>query len=278
MKKTQKFVDKSYKLSRGRAPLAYMLSSHHTKRTNLLYFDEETGSNRPLRYSRNQKSPFEDEQDGNVIMEPIIFEDGLLHVSKQNQVLQHFLALHPGNGNIFVEINSAKDAHQELEVENIVLEAQLIARDLSVEKLVTISRVLLGTDIDKMSTAELKRDMLVFARQNPVDFLDILDDPALQVQDDVVLFFQNSLLTLKNKQRDVYFNLLNNKKKFLTVPFGEDPMDIVASYCQTDDGIETYKLLKRKLKGEAPKFEIENDIKEVKIDLEPKKKKKASKE
>jgi len=277
MKKTQKFVDKSYKLTRGRAPLAYMLSSHHTKRTNLLYFDEETGTNRPLRYSRNQKSPFEDEQDGNIIMEPIIFEDGLLYVSKQNQVLQHFLNLHPGNGNIFIEIDNAKDAHQELEVENLVLEAQLVARDLSVEKLVTISRVLLGSDVDKMSTAELKRDILVFARQNPVDFLDILDDPALQVQDDVVQFFQNGLLVLKNKQRDVYFSLPNNKKKFLTVPFGEEPYDIVASYMQTDDGVETYKLLKRNLKGEAPQFEVVNEMQEVKIENKPKKKKKASK-
>lgn len=277
MKKIQKFVDKSYKLARGRAPLAYMLSSHHTKRTNLFYFDEETGQNRALRYARNQKSPFEDEQDGNVIMEPIIFEDGLLHVTKQNQVLQHFLALHPGNGNIFVEIDSAKDAHQELEVENLVLEAQLVARDLSVEKLVTISRVLLGSDVDKMSTAELKRDILVFARQNPVDFLDILDDPALQVQDDVVQFFQNGLLGLKNKQRDVYFSLPNNKKKFLTVPFGEDPYDIVASYCQTDAGIETYKLLKRHLKGEVPQFEVVNEMQEVKMESEPKKKKKVSK-
>lgn len=278
MKKTQTYSAKSYKLKNGRSPLAYMLSSQHSKRSNLLYFDESTGQNRALRYARNQKSPFEDEQDGNVIMEPIIFEDGLLHVAKQNQVLQHFLSLHPANGQLFEEIDQAKNASQELEIENIVLEAQILARDLSIEKLTTIGRVLLGANVDTMSTAELKRDVLVFSRNNPVDFIDMLDDPSLQIQDDVVLFFQNNLLTLKNKQRDVYFNLLKNKKKFLTVPFGEEPMDIVASYCQTDDGIETYKLLKRKLKGEAPKFEIENDIKEVKIKSEPKKKKKASKE
>jgi|21_taG_2_1085346.scaffolds.fasta_scaffold22864_3 hypothetical protein len=277
MKKTQKFVDKNYKLTRDAAPLAYMLSSHHTKRTNLLYFDEDTGVNRPLRYARNQKSPFEDEQDGNVIMEPIVFEDGILHVSRSNQILQHFLSLHPGNGNIFVEIDGAKDAVEELEIENLVLEAQLIARDLPLTKLTTIGRVVIGAEVDKMSTAELKRDILVYARLNPVEFIDILDDPALQVQDDVVQFFSNGLLGLRNKQRDVYFSLPNNKKKFLTVPYGEDPYDIVASYMQTDDGVETYKLLKRHLKGEAPKFEVENEMKEVKIEVEPKKKKKATK-
>ena len=29
----------------------------------------------------------------------------------------------------------------------------------------------------------------------------------------------------------------------LTVPYGEDPKDIVSSYFQTDEGVETYKLL-----------------------------------
>jgi len=276
MKKPAKFTAKSYKLKNNKTPLAYMLSSHHSKRSNLLHFDDETGENRALRYARNQKSPFEDEQDGNVIMEPIMFEDGLLHVTKENQVLQHFLSLHPGNGMIFEEINEAQDAAQELEVETMVLDAQLLARDLSIEKLSTIGRVLLGADVDTMSTAELKRDILVFARNNPMEFIDLLNDPTLQVQEDVVLFFQNGLLQLRNQQRDVYFNLMNNKKKFLTVPFGEDPMDIVASYCQTDDGVETYKLLKRKLSGDLPKIEIANEMKEVEIE-KPKKKKKATK-
>ena len=55
---------------------------------------------------------------------------------------------------------------------------------------------------------------------------------------------------VKNKNRDIYFNLPTNKTKLLTVPFGEDPQDIAASYMQTDEGIETYKLLNRMLKGD----------------------------
>ena len=45
-----------------------------------------------------KRAPFEEEQDGNAIMEPIVFEDGFLNVDRTNQVLQQFLALHPGNG------------------------------------------------------------------------------------------------------------------------------------------------------------------------------------
>ena len=90
--------DKAYKLTREVAPLSLILASRHTNRVPLLYFDEETGVNRPLRYARNQNSPFQDEQDDNAILEPIVFEDGFLFVPRTNQVLQKFLSYHPGNG------------------------------------------------------------------------------------------------------------------------------------------------------------------------------------
>ena len=251
MKQKQKPVAKSYRLRSDSAPLSLMLSSHHSHRSPLLYFDEEKGINRPLRYARNQKSPFEDEQDGNAIMEPIIFEDGFLRVERSNQVLQEFLSYHPGNGQIFEEINNAKDAAEELEMQEIILDAQLLARELSTSKLEMVCRVLMGARADKMSTAELKRDILIYARNNPEEFIDILNDPALQMYDDVVQIFSKGLLSLRNKNRDVYFNLKDNKTKILTVPFGEDANDIMASYFQTDDGIETYKLLKQMLKGKS---------------------------
>ena len=71
------FVDKFYRLTRDSAPLTYMLASRNSQRYPLLWFDEEKGENRVLRYARNQRSPFADEQDGNAILEPIIFEDGI---------------------------------------------------------------------------------------------------------------------------------------------------------------------------------------------------------
>ena len=109
MKKTQ-FVDKVYKLKKEAAPLSYMLPTRNTQRFPLLWFDEEKGVNRPLRYAKNQRSPFEDEQDGNAIVEPIIFEDGFLTVPRSNQVLQKFLHYHPYNGKSFIEVNKEKYA------------------------------------------------------------------------------------------------------------------------------------------------------------------------
>ena len=99
-----------YKLTRNKAPLSCIIPSRSSKRSPLLYFDESQGINRALRYAVNQKSCFEDEQDGNVVVTPIIFEDGLLRVPKNNPVLQQFLHYHPLNGKKFEEVVVEKDA------------------------------------------------------------------------------------------------------------------------------------------------------------------------
>jgi hypothetical protein len=248
--KKVEYKAKAYRLKGDKAPLSYMLSSRHSQRSPLLHFNEETGVNEPLRYARNQKSPFENEQDGNAILEPIVFEDGMLSVGKENQVLQQFLALHPSNGFVFEEIDKERDAAAELEWVEYELEAQIEAKKITkdISKLTQICRVLMGNAVENMTTAELKRDILVYAKNNPDDFLDTINDPMLELMDDVYQFFNTSLLTLKNSGKDVYYNLPNNKKKMLTVPFGEDVNFIVASFMQSDDGLEVYKLLKNKIK------------------------------
>jgi len=141
-KKTVKFTDKNYKLKKSVAPLSYMLPTKHSARFPLLWFDDNEGTNRELRYARNQKSPFVDEQDGNVILEPVVFEDGFLHVSRTNQVLQEFLHYHPLNGRTFLEVDKAKDAAEEIEGLMIEADALVEAKKLSIEQLENICRVL----------------------------------------------------------------------------------------------------------------------------------------
>jgi len=66
-----------YKLTRNKRPLSFIIPSRNSRKQPLLYFDEDKGYNRELRYASNQQSCFVDEQDGNVIVKPIIFEDGM---------------------------------------------------------------------------------------------------------------------------------------------------------------------------------------------------------
>jgi len=244
MKKTQP-VDKVYKLTRGDAPLSFMLPTRNSRRFPLMHFDEASNTNRTLRYARNQKSPFEDEQDGNAILEPVIFEDGFLRVPKTNPVLQEFLHYHPLNGRKFVLVDEEKDAQVIVENLNLEVDALIEARNLSVDLVESVARVLFGRDTSKISTAELRRDILVYAKNEPKDFLNVLGDPMLKLQSNVQLFFDKNLLSFRKNQKEVWFNTSSNKTRMLVVPFGEDATFIVASYLSSDDGIESLKMLEK---------------------------------
>ena len=245
--KKNALVDKVYKLTKDRAPISFLLPSGGSKRQPLLHFDEDKGINRVLRYSSNQKSCFEDEQDGQIVREPVDFQDGFLRVPKNNPVLQEFLYYHPLNGKKFIEVNEEKDAALEIHQLNLEADALIEARKLSVDQVETISRVLLGKNTESMTSSELRRDILIFVRREPETFLKVINDPMLKLQSNVQLFFDKGLLSFRNKQKEVWYNTSINKKKMLTVPFGEDPMYIVSSYLQSDDGIEALKMLEKLL-------------------------------
>jgi len=159
----KKYVDKIYRLKNG-TPLSYTLVSRNNPKYPLMWFDENKGVNRALRYAPNQKSPFEDEQDSNVILEPIVFEDGFLTVPRTNPVLQSFLHYHPMNGKVFEVVDYEKDAKDQVEELNLEVDALIQARSLTIEQLEMMTRVLFGKDPTTITTAELKRDILVFAK------------------------------------------------------------------------------------------------------------------
>ena len=243
MKTTTKYVDKIYKLTRESAPLSLILASRHTQRFPLLSFDETTGTNKALRYARNQNSPFQDEQDDNAILEPIIFENGFLTVKKENQVLQKFLEYHPGKGRVYVEVDKAKEASNTVKNLNMEVDALIQARQLKVDEVENIARVIFQKDISTVTTDELRRDILVFAKNQPQDFMLLLKDPALKLNAKIQLFFDKNLLQFRNNNKEVFFNTPSNKKKMLNIPYQEDPFYIIASHFQTDDGLEALKHL-----------------------------------
>jgi hypothetical protein len=239
-------VDKVYRLKVG-TPLSYTLASRNHARFPLLWYDEKNNVNKPLRYAVNQKSPFEDEQDGNAILEPIVFEDGFLRVPKTNPVLQQFLHYHPFNGILFTEVDKEREASEEVADLNLEVDALVEARQLTVDQIETMSRVLFGKDPTMISTAELRRDLLIYAKQDPKGFLNTLNDPELKFSAKVRLFFEKKLLVMRNGDKEIWFNTSSNKKKMCSVPFGEDPYMTAEHLLRSDEGLDSLKLLESNL-------------------------------
>lgn len=236
---------KTFLLKGNKAPVSFILQSRDTPTKRLLYFDEEKKKNRSLRYASNQTSPFQDEQDDNAILEPIVFEDGILQVPSTNPVLYEFLKLHPNNGEVFYEWDPEKDAEERLKNEELILDAKIAARSLSPDKMASIIRVFTGRDTSRMSTSELKWEIMKIAEDYSEDFLESLDDPELEVDDLAHKAFKDGYMATRNHGRDVHYNLKDNRKRAFSVPMNETPESALAAWFKTEDGQEFYMFLVR---------------------------------
>jgi hypothetical protein len=245
-KDTWEYKDRNYYLADGKEPLTYTIPSKHTQRYPLVWFDKEKGYERELRYATNQKSIFVDEQKGASTLKHIVFENGVLHVPKEKRSLQEFLNHHPHKGIIFNELDRQVEAVDQLEELDLQLDALNAARSMDIDQAEAILRVELGSNVNKMSTKELKRDLLLFARQNPALFIDLANDDNVILRNFAINSVEQGIINLASDQRT--FTWATNGKKLMTVPFDENPYSAMAAWFKTDEGLEVYKSIDKKLK------------------------------
>ena len=224
MKKEEKWEikDRNYFLTNDMSPLTYTLSSRHSRRYPLLYFDEETGAQRELRYATNQNSPFVDEQEGTVTLEHIVFRDGVLMVPKEKQALQKLLSLyHPLRNKKYKELDHKAVATNEIEDIESEFAALSAARELDIEHCEAILRVEIGSRVSEMSSKEIKRDLLIFAKRNPILFLELVNDENVELRNFAIKAAEANIIKLSQDQRT--FSWASNGKKLMQVPFEEHP-------------------------------------------------------
>ena len=249
MKKEKKWElkDRNYFLTNNLSPLTYTLPSKHTRRFPLLYFDRETMTQRELRYASNQTSPFVDEQNGQATLEHIVFQNGTLHVPKENQALQLLLSkYHPELNKKYKELDVVEIANDDLEDLDAEFEAQSLAREVDLDHAEAILRVEVGSNVSNMSSKELKRDLLLFAKNNPYLFLELANDENVELRNFAIKATEANIIQLSQDQRT--FSWASNGKKLMTVPFEENPYSAFAAWLKTDEGVEVYKSIDKKLK------------------------------
>ena len=238
--------DRQYYLRGLGSPLTYVLQSKSTRKKPLLWFDEEKNENREMRYASNQNSIFMDEQDSNAILEHIIFEDGVLYVPKTNQPLQKLLSLyHPKKGRVYEEKDHVADAKKQLVSIETEMEALNTAISIEIEQAEAILRVELGSQVNTMSSSEIKRDLYIFAKQNPVLFLDLVKDENIILRNLAIKANEMSVINLSQDQRS--FTWGSTGRKLMEVPFDENPYSAFAAWLKTDEGVEVYKSIQKRV-------------------------------
>ena len=234
--------DRVYNLKGFKKPLSYMLKS-----SNIYYFDEEKGYERELKYCENQRTPFVDEMKGDQRLAHVIFRNGALFVEKEKTVLQKLLSLyHPHKGVIYTEYQPVKEAEDQMEMLELEADAILVAREMDIDMAEAIMRVEKGSEVSSMSSKELKRDLLLFARNNPMLFLELATDDNVQLRNFGIRAVELGILSLSNDQRN--FLWASNKRPIMTVPFDEHPYTALAHWFKTDEGMEIYANIEKRLK------------------------------
>ena len=230
--------DKTYVLMYGLSPLTYTIKSR-----GVYYWDEEKGYERELKYTQNQKTPFVDEFKGDARLAHITFEDGVLVVSKNQQTLQKFLHYSPDNGKVYQEFDPVQVATDDLVDIEWEIKALNIARELDIKHAEAVLRVEEGSKVSDMTSKEIKRDLMVFAKKNPSLFIDLVQDENVELRNFGIKAVEARILTLSPDNRT--FNWASNNRKVMTVPFDEHPHSALAAFFKTDEGLEIYKNIEK---------------------------------
>ena len=241
-KDTWEIKDRMYYLKNNVSPLTYTIRS-----SNIYYFDEEKGYERELKYTSNQRTPFVDEMQGDQRLEHIVFENGALFVPKNKTVLQKLLSLyHPHNGSLFAERLPEREAASEVENIEIEIEALNAAQSMDIDMAEAVMRVELGSKVSKMSSKELKRDLLLYAKRNPWLFLELVNDDNVQLRNFGIKATEMGIIKLSSDQRTFLWG--SNDRKLVNVPFDEHPYSALAAWFKTDEGMEIYSNIEKRLK------------------------------
>jgi hypothetical protein len=190
------YKDRNYYLVGNKTPLTYSLPSRHSKRYPLVWFDETQGYEREMRYATNMKSIFVDEQKGAATLKHIVFDSGHLYVPKEKRNLQEFLYKHPHNGVVFKEFDPIVEAEDQFEDLQYEIQAMNMAYEMDIEQAEAILRVEFGSSVTSLSSKELRRDLLLFAKKNPELFINLANDENVVLRNFAIRAVEERIIDL----------------------------------------------------------------------------------
>jgi hypothetical protein len=233
--------DRLYYLKGGMKPLSYIV-----KNSQIFWFDEEKGYERELKYTSNQRTCFVDEFKGDARPEHIVFRDGTLFVERTKTVLQKLLSLyHPHKDVLFYEHKPVEIAEDQIDWLEMEIEALNAASNIDIDMAEAIMRVEVGSRVSKMSSKELKRDLLLYAKRNPQLFLELVNDENVQLRNFGIKAVEMGILKISNDQRTFMWG--SNDRKLMNVPFDEHPYTALAAWFKTDEGMEIFANIEKRL-------------------------------
>ena len=213
--------------------------------SGITVFDEETSSVREIRYCENENSVWRDEQSDRSVKSPVIFRMGKLFVNPKQPNLKRYLDLHPDNkangGNKFELVDNVKKVEIDIDKEFLVNDAISMLRTKDLDELLAVA-LAYGMDIDR-PIAEVKHDLLLKAKSAPKTFIESFDNPVVAMKSKIRQAISYQII---NAKKDAV-SWFDTNKHIISVPAGQDPVDVFVRYCMTEVAAPVVAEIERQL-------------------------------
>ena len=223
-----------------RAGIVYMINQ-----TGVTVYDKHSDSVRQIRYCPNENSIFVDEQSPNAKKEAIVFRNGNLMVPKTKPNLKKFLEVHPSNfangGSTFKIVDNRKNADDELKKEFEVFDSVALVRDKSIDELMPVA-MYFNVNTGRPAN-EIKFDLLRIAKNKPKDFIESFDNPSVKTRAIIHKASEYQVIKL----RDSAVNWVDSGGMIVSVPVGQNAMDVMVRFCLTEKGSSVLSSIEEQL-------------------------------
>jgi len=222
------------------AGIVYMLPQK-----GITVYDSDKDTVREMRYCPNEPSIWADEQGVNARKETVAFREGKLFAPKDKPNLRQFLDLHPMNikngGKIFKQIDKKQDAEIELKKEFLLTDAIGMVRDKDINELLPIA-LYFGVNINTPVT-EIRYNLLNIAKKKTEEFIQSFDFPQVQTRSTVQQAKDYQIINV-NDNGCYWFD---SNRLIVSVPVGQDAMDVMVRFCLTEKGASVLSTLEDRL-------------------------------
>jgi hypothetical protein len=222
------------------AGIVYMLPQK-----GITVYDVEKDTVREMRYCPNEPSIWADEQGVNARKETVAFREGKLFAPKDKPNLRQFLDLHPMNikngGKVFKQIDKKHDAEIELKKEFLLTDAIGMVRDKDINELLPIA-LYFGVNINTPVT-EIRYNLLNIAKKKTEEFIQAFDSPQVQTRSTVQQAKDYQIINV-NDNGCYWFD---SNRLIVSVPVGQDAMDVMVRFCLTEKGASVLSTLEDRL-------------------------------
>lgn len=220
-------------------------SVHMLIQSGVTIYDKDSNSVREIRYCENENSIFKDEQSSNSVKTPIVFRMGRIFVNENKPNLKKYLDVHPGNelngGSVFYLVDNEANAEKEIEIEFLAVDAISMVRDKPIEDLMSVAMAFnISTD---RKVAEIKHDLLQMAKSNPKKFIESFDNPVVSMKAKIK---QAESMQIIKADPDA-IRWFDSNKIIISIPAGQDPVDVMVRYCLTETATPVVAEIERQL-------------------------------